>query len=141
MGGGALVAGAWLPPGSAAAAAETPADEDGYDLWLRYWRIADSALLASFRRSVTQVVTDEEDDVVLRSATGELVRGLEGLLDQPMAVAREPRTDGAVVVGTADSRVLRPFFAKAQPQPGPEGFVIRSARRARRAGASRPSDR
>ena len=58
--------------------------EDGYELWLRYQRIADGALLNHYRSAVTSLVAGSES-ATGRVTASELSRGLRGLfgkLDQ-----------------------------------------------------------
>ena len=53
-----------------------PADEDGYDLWLRYRRLEpDAARLAEYRRALARIVL-EASSPTLDAARDELVDGL-----------------------------------------------------------------
>ena len=58
--------------------------EDGYDLWLRYVRVTDPALLAEYRGAATQIVVGG-DSPTLAVARDELVKGLTGLLGAAFA--------------------------------------------------------
>src|SRR5688572_18299055 len=48
--------------------------EDGYDLWLRYRRVADASRLAEYRAAVSRVVV-EGGSPTLAAARAELVAG------------------------------------------------------------------
>lgn len=87
--------------------------EDGYELWLRYVPIDNTALLATYRTRITQLVCDS-DSPTLKIAQAELVRGIKGLLGMsiPQADTIQP---GAVVLGHPDL---------APPTLGDEGYII-----------------
>ncbi|MET9311883.1 alpha-glucuronidase family glycosyl hydrolase [Kribbella sp. NPDC003505] len=108
-GGAAGALAANLLPGVAFA---VPPNEDGYDLWLRYRLVDDSALLSRYRAAFTHVVV-LGNHAVLRSAGAELARGLSGLLGRSIPV-RDQIGNGAVVVGAGADSAL-----------GPEGFTIK----------------
>jgi alpha-glucuronidase len=102
--------------------------EDGYELWLRYVTVSDGDLLARYRASISEVVF-EAPSPTLRSARGELLRGLRGLLGTEVPLSRDATREGALVVGmpetsrVVDSPAVRAYLEGA----GDEGFVIRSA--------------
>ncbi|MEU7948107.1 alpha-glucuronidase family glycosyl hydrolase [Micromonospora taraxaci] len=135
------------------AAAPSPDDYSGSDLWLRYVPVSDSKLLRDYRRTVTGIVVENADatkvhrhtpdlamapgsaeklaETTLGAARDELVRGLGGLLGQPTPVTtvdghRVP--DGAVVVGTPTSSPLvsRNVPARDLAKVGDEGYLVRS---------------
>jgi alpha-glucuronidase len=103
--------------------------EDGYDLWLRYPRVTDPALLAEYRATGAQIVV-AGGGPTLDAARDELVRGLTGLLGAAPPVARSVSTDGAIVVGTPrTSTVIRSLPLAADLLGlGREGYVIRTTR-------------
>ncbi|MEV6271520.1 alpha-glucuronidase family glycosyl hydrolase [Kribbella sp. NPDC051936] len=107
--GAASALAASLLPGAAFA---VPPNEDGYDLWLRYRLVDDSAVLSRYRAAFTHVVV-LGNHAVLRSAGAELARGLSGLLGRSTPV-RDQIGNGAVVVGVGADSAL-----------GPEGFTIK----------------
>jgi alpha-glucuronidase len=141
---------------AATAPPSATAQEDSYsgaDLWLRYEPVSDSDLLAAYRDAATTVVVENVDqnpvyrhtpdlgmepgseetlvDTSLEAARDELVRGLEGLLDQPLPVLTspgDPPPDGAVIVGTPDSsEVVEQEIGDAELDPlGGDGYIIRS---------------
>lgn len=104
-----------------------PAVDDGYDLWLRYPLVADTARLAEYRAAITELVITS-DAPTLQVARGELARGLSGLLGRPTPVTVAPTRDGALVVGTpANSPVIASLsLAETLRAAGPEGFVLRA---------------
>jgi alpha-glucuronidase len=97
--------------------------EDGYDLWLRY-RPMEAAALAQYRPAATAIVM-EGASPTLNAARDELVQGLSGLLDKPVAAGAI--TDGAVVIGTPASSPLVAGLKLPLTALGPEGYLIRSA--------------
>ena len=104
-----------------------PAPEDGYDLWLRYARVADTARLAEYRAAISELVLTSGEPT-MQAARDELARGLNGLLGRPVPVADAPTRDGTLVVGTpANSPAIASLpLAAALREAGPEGFVIRA---------------
>src|SRR4051812_44801906 len=116
---------AWLLLGCAA----TAHAETGYDLWLRYRPLENTALRDQYRRTVSALV------VAQSSATGrviaaELRRGLTGLLDTDVPKLDAVRGDGALVVGTPSSSPLiaRLGWSQDLAKQGSEGYLIRSTR-------------
>lgn len=83
--------------------------------------------LEAYRSTFSQVVR-QGDAVVLRSAETELLRGLSGLLGQPVDTSAAPTRDGAIVLGTpATSPLVRDHVPAQQlADLGPEGYLIRS---------------
>lgn len=116
----AIVVGALLSAGWAHA-------EDGYDLWLRYPLVSDTALLQHYRQSISSIVV-LGDSPTLRIARDELLRGLRGLLGREVPVATRP-SGGAVVIGARDS-FSAPMFPGAndirEPVVGEEAYGIRT---------------
>jgi alpha-glucuronidase len=74
--------------------------EDGYELWLRYHRVADAALLKQYRSTVTGLLVSGES-ATARATAAELTRGLGGLLDTTIPSVADVVSDGAVIAGTA----------------------------------------
>ena len=101
--------------------------EDGYDLWLRYRPVADSARVREYRSALTHLVL-EGDSPTLQAARAELATGLRGLLGAELPVGRRVLRDGALIVGT---RANSPLVAAAVPAAelravGDEGYVLRA---------------
>ncbi|MCE5186757.1 MAG: hypothetical protein LLF76_11600 [Planctomycetaceae bacterium] len=100
---------------------------DGYDLWLRYPKIDDTARLEQYRGAIKAIVVEGQGDtytIIKR----ELQRGLTGLLDQKLALATQVREPGTVIIGTAqDSRLIAQLkLTDAPGKLGPDGFIIRT---------------
>ena len=115
--------------------ARAPAAEDGSDLWLRYRLVEDTARLAEYRATITQLVVPS-DAPTIQATRAELVAGLRGLLGRDIPVAGDVTRDGALIVGTpTGSRLVAGLpLGDALRDAGPEGFVIRAmAVRGRRA--------
>ena len=100
--------------------------EDGYELWLRYRRVADAARLAEYRAALSSVVV-QGTSPTLTAVRDELVAGLSGLLGRSVA-STERLTAGSVIVGTpASSPAIAALgLASALRSVGDDGFVIRS---------------
>lgn len=97
--------------------------EDGYDLWLRYAPL-DSAARAAALPHLTQIVTAEANPQI-DAAAGELVRGITGMTGTAPARGTAPAGDGAVVLATAASPLVR-GMALPFDRLGREGYVLRS---------------
>ncbi|MET0411472.1 MAG: alpha-glucuronidase family glycosyl hydrolase [Polyangiaceae bacterium] len=103
-----------------------PKNEDGYELWLRYPRVADEARLSAYREQLTAIV-GPAGDATLARAIEELQRGLSGLLGREVPVGATPGR-GALIVGTAQgSPLVRELGLEARlARLGAEGFLIES---------------
>ena len=101
--------------------------EDGYDLWLRYHRVADSARLQQYQGLVGSVLVEGESPTA-RAVSVELQRGLRGLLDRDVPIVTRVTQDGTVVSGTPDqSPTIAALGLDAQlREAGSEGYIIRS---------------
>ena len=108
--------------------------EDGYELWLRYHRVADAALLKQYRSTVTGLLVSGES-ATARATAAELTRGLGGLLDTTIPSVADVVADGALIAGTGRSAVISSLGLDAELRTlGGEGYLIRSVRaRGRRA--------
>ncbi len=103
--------------------------EDGYRLWLRYDLVADPALLARYRQALTGW-RYEGDSPLLRSATGELQRGLQGLLGCAVPEVPAGMRTGMVIAGTpAGSPLIASLkWQGALAALGEEGYLLRTTR-------------
>jgi alpha-glucuronidase len=108
--------------------------ETGYDLWLRYRKVTDPALLRTYRESVTSIVVRPGSPTGRAGAT-ELQRGLTGLLGASVPVEDQVRGDGALVLGTpsTSSAVAALNWLDTLRPLGEDGYVIRSTRVGRHA--------
>jgi alpha-glucuronidase len=103
------------------------AADDGYELWLRYRPIENAASRDQYRKLITSIVAPEASptgDV----AVAELRRGLRGLLDADVPVARDVR-EGAIVVGTPSSSpaIAGLKWSQQLASQGREGYLIKRA--------------
>jgi alpha-glucuronidase len=107
------------------------ADEDGYDLWLRYRPLpaAQRTVLAAAATGIQS----PDDTPTVRAASAELKRGLAGMLARaPDAISSNTKARaGAIVLaraslpaGLADADAVRRDLAAA----GAEGYVVRRTR-------------
>lgn len=92
--------------------------EDGYDLWLRY--PAMNKAMAD-RYTVSQVVVTGASPT-LNAARSELLRGLNAMLQRPIADGG-PLRDGALIIGAANAPELQGLHLTPQ---GAEGYIIRT---------------
>ena len=100
--------------------------EDGYELWLRYQRVTDAALLQQYRGAITSVNVLGTSPT-LRAAADELTRGLRGLLDASVPATSDLGRDGAIVAGTGTTAPLAELGLTPELAPlGPDGYLIRS---------------
>src|SRR5579872_1973010 len=101
--------------------------EDGYRLWLRYDKVNDPALLASYQKEVSAIVVEgpSETEKVLRE---ELKRALGGLLGREIPLVKAPGENGTVVVGSPSTSPLIASldWSKELEPLGREGYLIRS---------------
>jgi alpha-glucuronidase len=100
--------------------------EDGYELWLRYPRVADRARLAEYRAAVSGLVIPDASPT-LAAARRELTRGFRRLLGVDVPVSTSVTADGSLVAGTPSASPLVAVLGLADDlrRVGDEGFVIR----------------
>lgn len=106
--------------------------ETGYDMWLRYARLDDSAL-RQVRVTIPAVVAARGDSAIIESARDELIRGIRGttgrtprIVSGNGALGRDPR-EPVILIGTLDA--LRPFspaIAVGIPSLRPGGYWLRT---------------
>jgi alpha-glucuronidase len=99
--------------------------EDGYRLWLRYDRIADSGKVREYKESIRAVVLNSQ------SATGSVIKqelglALAGLLGENIPIEKDFRSSGTVLIGSpGSSPVIKSLKLENQLLPlGQEGFLI-----------------
>jgi alpha-glucuronidase len=122
---GSLIA---MTPARPADARTSIATEDGYDLWLRYRPVSNTARAAEYRAAFHSLVVQGKSST-MEAARDELERGLTGLLGTAPVRAGTVAAPGAIVVGTpANSSIIAGLRLDAfLKQAGDEGFVIRTA--------------
>lgn len=111
----------------AASAAVVPADEDGYELWLRYRLIEDAGVRGTYAGALGRVFVQGAGTSMVLTAF-ELVRGLTGLLGAAPVLVSAPTAPGTLVAGVwAESATARGVVTAAQVEmAGPEGYVLAS---------------
>ena len=83
-----------LLAGAAAARAE-----DGYELWLRYHRVADAARLKQYQAAIGELLVEGRSPTT-QAVSSELQRGLAGLLGRTVPVVTRVTRDGVVIAGS-----------------------------------------
>jgi len=104
--------------------------EDGYRLWLRYDRIANTRLLQEYRNTIVSFQLDAGSPV-LTAAREELLAGLDGLLDRhtdQTPAATGPIPEGCLAIGTpVSSAAIRDLHLEQRLAGlGKEGYIIAS---------------
>src|SRR4051812_31795813 len=89
-------------PNASQAAPNPLASEYGYELWLRYPKVADPKLLASYQAALKSIVVAQSTPT-LRLAQQELERGLKGLLGVTLSRSDQLREPGSILLGTPQS--------------------------------------
>jgi alpha-glucuronidase len=102
--------------------------EDGYRLWLRYDRVGNARLLQEYRNTISSCQMIDPNPT-LKTAREELLAGLQGLLDTPIAridTAMTSAPEGCITVGTPSSSAAIRYLHLEQrlADIGDEGFVI-----------------
>ena len=122
---------------------ETPAQDDGYRLWLRYDPLPDGARRREYLRAIAAIVVDDAASpgaprqmsgpipsvsLTLQAARDELALGLSGLMGRriPIVSSRGRHGRGTVVVGTPGSSVdIASLNLGATLRPlGEEGYLL-----------------
>jgi len=108
---------------------DSPVDETGADLWLRYPQVTLPARLAEYQAAFTHVVTSGGDEST-QAATEELSKGLTGLTGNTIEVTDTVQGAGAVVIGTpAKSTLIAGLsWASELSEVGSDGYIVRSAK-------------
>ena len=105
------------------------ADEDGYDLWLRY-RPPAGARQAELTAQARSIVLKAPASPTVDAAVAELQRGLGGMLGHPAPLAAT-LADGALVLATPAALAATPALAALKlPMAalGQEGYLLRALR-------------
>ncbi len=75
--------------------------ENGYDLWLRYKKVENPTILATYTKSVTNIIATSTSETI-RVSTKELKTGFNGLLNKPIAVSTIIQ-NGSIIIGQFSS--------------------------------------
>ena len=100
-----------------------PPDEDGYDLWLRYPLIDDAERLAEYRAAIQQVFFPVTTPTLI-AARDEVLRGLSGLLGQPIPLTNHANSPGTLTFWSAEHLPPPKNPGRWQPPMGQEGYLI-----------------
>ncbi len=98
--------------------------EDGHDLWLRYHALAAAPAGIDTRQAV-QLVAGQGSPTA-KAASGELVRGLGGLLGKTPELSGTVSRDGALIIGTPASSPVVAGLHLDTRELGREGYLIKS---------------
>ena len=110
-----------------AAAPRIARAEDGYELWLRYVRVTDPALLDEYRASVGRLAVSG-DSPTIAAARAELETALAGMLGSAPSAAPRVTEDGTLLLGTPASSpaiAVLPLAAELRAL-GPDGYIVRA---------------
>lgn len=105
----------------------TTEDESGYDLWLRYEKIASANYIKKAQHYISYVVTPDTSRAVIDSAYKELLRGLPGLYGiDSIPTAGKVENVGALILGTAsDPAVAAIASANGLSITEKDGYLIK----------------
>lgn len=97
--------------------------ENGYDLWLRYPKINNSALLSQYNRQIASpAVTGQSQTITI--IKDELTRAFAGLTGKNYTVLSSPSKSSALVISKA---AVSAFITKEELlKIGSEGYIIKS---------------
>lgn len=106
---------------------ETTYADDGYNLWLKYNKVADSQKLAAYQAAIASVVV-QGDSPTCSIIKDELKKGLSGLLGKEVSLANSVEKAGTLIIGTPEnSAIIKKLdLAKSLNELGNEGFIIKS---------------
>ena len=99
------------------------ADEDGYDLWLRY-RPLEAAAKSKLQTQARAIVVTGQSSPTTQVAVAELQKALTSMLGKTPAVVSKPQ-DGSLVLATSDSL---PELKAELSALGREGYLLRRTR-------------
>lgn len=97
--------------------------ENGYDLWLRYTKINNSALLSQYNRQIASpAVTGKSQTITI--IKNELTRAFAGLTGNNYTILSSPSKSSALVISKA---AVSAFITKEELlKIGSEGYIIKS---------------
>lgn len=101
--------------------------ENGYDLWLRYVKVEDKALISDYKRVINQIVFPTSSPR-LHASRQELDNAMAGLLNLKPVSASKISVNGTLIAGTVKSLPMLSALpvAKELISTSDEGYVIKS---------------
>jgi alpha-glucuronidase len=103
------------------------AAETGAAGWLRYAPIEDASVKAQYGKLPGSVVS-LDDSALTRSAQGEMVRGIDGMLDRKLRVEQSVPKDGAFVLGTVTEVQAKFPGWRSAMAIRPDGYALATRR-------------
>lgn len=101
--------------------------ENGYELWMRYVKVADDILLLHYKQQITSPAV-LGNSPTLQAAKSELEKGLSGLLQTHFSPHLPIQKNSSLIAGTAQSSdIIRTTISKEEWDTiGTEGFILKS---------------
>jgi len=97
--------------------------EDGYRLWLRYDKITDKNLLATYQTQISSLLVGGKSATML-AAKEELNNGLSGLLNKPIPAVSSVQEHSLIIGTPASSATIASLRLTELSKLGNEGFLI-----------------
>ncbi len=103
--------------------------DDGYDLWMKYNKIEDTAQLAEYQQTISSISVKGQTETC-RIIQDELKRGLRGLLEKKFPAMESDSKSGSLIIGTPEScEVIKKTIDPATLKTlGREGFIIKATK-------------
>ncbi|MFC1650581.1 alpha-glucuronidase family glycosyl hydrolase [Candidatus Latescibacterota bacterium] len=103
--------------------------DDGYDLWLKFDKIEDAALLKEYGRAVANIVVQGKSETV-RIVRDELENNLSRLMGGKIPLKSAVSANGSIIAGTPqNSSIVKDMGLSGELQSlGEEGYLIKSVR-------------
>jgi alpha-glucuronidase len=101
--------------------------EDGYDLWLRYNKISNTAILSQYKKQINSpVVVGTSSTIAVIKA--ELSRAFSGLTGTPLKISASIEKSSSFIAGiSSSSAILSSIVTKDElSRIGEEGFIIKT---------------
>ena len=105
--------------------------DDGYDLWMRYRRIEQTAAREGYQSHVSEVVVPGTSSTAA-ATRAEIARAMRGMVGSAPVESRSASRDGALLIGTLDgspqiaAQIALLKLSAALRALGPDGYMIRS---------------
>lgn len=101
--------------------------DDGYRLWLKYDKITDATLLASYKSMISSVEV-EGNSPTMKAIRDEIDMGLSGLLGEKITASNKPVNNASLIIGTpVNSPTIKSLgFDEVLKPLGKEGYLIRT---------------